>query len=137
MAGGFISNDEIKVLDAVTLTALYTGNTSSAIEHRSASGVTLLIKYAAHASSATAYLQLQVEVSYDGTSWIPYGEWGHPTTGTREFESSIYKVNQTYPSAFRTLDEMRGRMYRVKVQEASVTSSFFGTVTVYAYPHAI
>jgi hypothetical protein len=132
----FGANDEIALLSGVTLTAAYTGNTTAAKEHRSYGGLTLLLKYTPHASSATAYAQVQVEVSYDGTTWLPYGEWTRPSTGVREFESSTFKINQTYPSTFLTLDELRGRYFRVKAQEASVTASFFGTLTVYGYTHS-
>lgn len=132
----YCSNDEIKLLDGVTLTSAYTGNSTSAYEHRSANGLTLMLKYTAHASSATAYAQVQIELSYDGSTWLPYGEWTRPATGSREFESTTFKINQTYPSTFLTLDEMRGRYFRVKAQEASYTGSFFGTLTVYAYSHS-
>lgn len=131
------SNDEIRLLNGVTLTAAYAGNTTVNYEHRSYSGLTLHATYTPDAGSATAYVELQVEISYDGTTYVPYGEWTRPSAGVREFESTTFKVNQTYPSVFLTLDEMRGRYFRIKAKETSVTGAFFGTLTVYGYTHSI
>lgn len=137
MSGGFISNDEIRIFNAVTLTAAYSGNTTSALEHRSTSGVTLLVSYAAHASSPSAYAEFQVELSYDGTTWIPYGEWLLASAGVREYDTDTFKVNQNDPLAFLTLDELRGRYFRVKAKESTVVASNFGTLTMYAYSHSL
>lgn len=137
MSGGFIANDEVRLFNAVTLTAAYGGNTTTNYENRSNCGLSLLIKYAADAGSATAYLEFKVEMSYDNTTWIPYGEWLLPSAGVREFDTEVFKVNQNDPLCVLTLDELRGRYFRVKAQEASVTGAFFGTLTMYVYPHAI
>lgn len=135
MSGGFISNDEIKVADALTLTASYVASTAQ--EYRSNSGLSLIVNYAAHASSASAYLNFLVEVSYDGTTYVPYSEWTLPSAGVRLAENTTFKVVQTSATAPLTLDELRGRWFRVKVKEVDYTAAFFGAVTIYAYPHAI
>lgn len=137
MSGGYNANDELRLLNGVTLTAAYAGNTTDAFEHRSTNGVTLLIKYAAHASSASAYAEIQVEVSYDTSTWIPYGEWLLSSAGVREYDTDTFKVNQTDPLAFLTLDELRGRYFRIKARETDVTTTNFGTLTVYAYSHTL
>jgi hypothetical protein len=137
MSGGYNANDEIKLMDAVTLTALYTGNLTTGYEHRSVNGLTLLLKYAAHASSPSAYASVQVEVSYDNTNWIPYGEWTRPSTGIRQFESTTFNIVQSYPLSFLTLDEMRGRYFRIKAKETDYDTTNFGTLTVYAYTHTL
>ncbi len=136
MAGGYISNDEIKVFTAATLTAAYSGNTSVSYENRSTSGMTILPVYTPNAGSATAYAEIVIEVSYDGSTWIPYSEWTY-ATGVRTCKNIVFKIVQTDPSGPLTIDETRARYFRIKAQETSVTSSFFGTLSLYAYPHAI
>lgn len=138
MSGGYNANDEIKLLDAVTLTATYTaGNTTTGYEHRSVNGLTLLMKYTPHASSPDAYGSVVVEISYDNTNWLPYGEWTRPSTGLRQFESTTFNIVQTYPLTFLTLDELRGRYFRIKAKETTVVDTNFGTLTVYAYTHTL
>lgn len=136
MSGGYIANDEIALLSAATLTAAYTGNTTGSYENRSTSGVTLLGVYTPHASSASAYVEMVVEFSYDATTWIPFTEWTY-AAGVRTGTNVVFKIVQTSPKTLLTIDETRGRYFRVKVQETDVTAAFFGTLSLYAYPHAI
>ena len=129
-------NDEILVLNGVTLTAAYTGNSSSAYEYRSGAGLTFLINYDRHSGSASAYLELQVEYSYDASAWHQWGQWADSGSGVMTFTAYTYKQlgDGKVPLV---IDEPRARWFRVKVQETSVTGSNFGTVYVYAYPHTL
>lgn len=137
MSDAWRANDETKLLDAVPLTAAYGGNTTISYEYRSGLGLTFLVNYTPNAGSATAYVEFQVEMSYDAATWIPYGEWTRPAVGTREGEQTTFKVNQTYPKMLLTLDELRGRYFRLKARETSVTASNFGTLSIYSYTHAL
>lgn len=137
MAGGYISNDEIRLFNEVTLTTNYADNTTTGYEHRSGNGLSFLVNYVANAGSATAYALFVVEISYDNTTWVPYSEWTLPTAGTRLCENETFKVSQTSATGSLTIDELRGRYFRVRVKEASVTGAFYGTFTLYVYPHAL
>lgn len=133
MSGGYNANDEIRAFNATTLTASYVY--SSAYEYRSAAGLTMLIKYAADAGSATAFADVIVQVSADGTNWVDYG--GLSGTGTITFTPNVFKVTQATngPTATVIIDELRGRWVRFGIKEESVTAAFFGAITVYVYPH--
>ncbi len=128
------STDEIKAINGATLTAAYAANTSSAYEFRSAQGATFQIVYDRNAGSASAYLEMQVEVSADGTNWAAYGVWTDGGSGVMTYTEHTYK-QLADANRLLVLDEVRARFIRVKVQETLVTTTNFGTVSVYIYPH--
>lgn len=124
------ANDEIEVFDNKLLTGSYVA--SSVYEFRSAAGVTILVSYDAHASSASATLDLKVEVSADNTNWVDYGTWSGGT-----FTPTVFALTQATngPTATLILDELRARWIRISVKESSETGGNFGNVYVWAYPH--
>lgn len=132
----FVPNDEILIFNTVTLTAAFSANTTGAYEFRSACGLTLDLVYTRNAGSASAYLEFEIEVSPDGTNWLPYGVWADSGSGVFTFTVSDYKILGSAKQPL-VIDELRNRWIRFKAQETAVTSTNFGTLLAYAYPHTI
>ena len=126
------ATDERKILDGVTLTAAYSGNTSAAHECRSVGSFTIIPVYAAHASSPSANAELQIEFSPDGTNYSPTGTWNDGGSGEMSYTAETYNIDQTNKYPQIVLNAL-GRWMRIKVREQGHVASNFGTISVYVY----
>lgn len=130
------ASDENKVLSAVTLTAAYSGNTSSAIECRSVGSFTIIPQYTAHASSPASVAEIQIEFSADGTNYSPTGTWSDSGSGEQIYTADTYNVDQTNKYPQIVLSSL-GRWMRVKARDSGYVAANFGTLTVYVYSNSI
>lgn len=132
------SNDKNILFTTFALTAAYAdpGNTTLAQEYRSCGGLSIDVKYTRNAGSASAYLELQVEFSANGSDWAPYTTWADSGSGVYLPTTVTFKMLASQ-NRIIVIDEVREGYYRIKLQETAVTSTNFGTATVTAFVHSL
>jgi hypothetical protein len=111
-----------------TLTAAYTGNTTSAIGVDGAYALSLDIKYTYGTGETSNKLQMQVEASPDGTNWFAFPN-DSTTDGTSTITTRTFEIAQADNVIHLNLRELLTQYIRVKVQESGVASNY-GTVSI-------